>query len=121
MSPRSLAGGDIFRTSGSRRYAERKFAERTAINTPIQGSAADIIKMAMLRVHRRIAREGLAAVLLLQVHDELLFEAPPDELLPLARLVKEEMEGVVRLEVPLKVDLKQGNNWLEGEEVQIHA
>lgn len=106
---------------GSRRYAERKFAERTAINTPIQGSAADIIKMAMLRVHRRIAREGLAAVLLLQVHDELLFEAPPDELLPLARLVKEEMEGVVRLEVPLKVDLKQGNNWLEGEEVQIHA
>lgn len=105
----------------SRRRHVRAFAERTAINTPIQGSAADIIKKAMLAVHRRIASEGLMGRLVLQVHDELLFEVPPDQLEPLARLVKEEMEGVVELDVPLKVELQQGSNWLEGREVDLDA
>ena len=105
----------------SRRWHQRAFAERTAINTPIQGSAADIIKKAMLAVHGRIRSEGLQGALLLQVHDELLFETPPDELMPLSRLVKEEMEGVIELKAPLKIDLWQGSNWLEGKEVQIDA
>ena len=105
----------------SRRWQQRAFAERTAINTPIQGSAADIIKKAMLSVHSRILSEGLKGTLVLQVHDELLFETPPDELEPLARLVKEEMEGVTELAAPLKVDLWQGSNWLEGKEVKIDA
>jgi DNA polymerase-1 len=90
---------------------QRTLPERIAINTVIQGSAADIIKQAMIRVHRRLAAEGLQAKMLLQIHDELLFELPPEEQPALTRLVTEEMAAAANLAVPLKVDLKSGPNW----------
>jgi DNA polymerase-1 len=93
--------------------ALRGFAERTAINTPIQGSAADIIKLAMLRTARRLERERLRARLILQVHDELVVEAPADEVDRAKALLREEMEGAFALEVPLKVDVSSGPNWAE--------
>ena len=95
---------------------QRNLPERTAINTVIQGSAADLIKLAMIHVHRRLRREKLAAKMLLQIHDELVFEVPPDELDHVAQLVREEMSGVMPLSVPLKVDLKSGDNWADCQE-----
>ncbi|MBC7293499.1 MAG: DNA polymerase I, partial [Thermoleophilia bacterium] len=95
----------------SRNPTLRRFAERTAMNTPIQGSAADIIKMAMVRIHRRLNEQGMASRMVLQVHDELIFEAPKDEVEALCQLVRREMEGVYELRVPLKVDLKAGADW----------
>jgi DNA polymerase-1 len=92
---------------------QRNLAERTAINTVIQGSAADLIKMAMIAVHRRLRRQGLPARMLLQIHDELVFEVPCDRLHDLAALVTEEMAGVMKLAVPLKVDTKAGPNWAD--------
>lgn len=91
----------------------RRFGERTAINTPIQGAAADIIKLAMIKIDRRLEKEGFQARMLLQIHDELLFEAPEKEIEPLSKLVCETMEGVVELKVKLKTDLKAGKNWGE--------
>jgi DNA polymerase I len=91
----------------------RAFGERIAQNAPIQGSAADLIKRAMLRVHARLATEGFQAKMLLQVHDELVFEAPPAELEALATLVRTEMEGAAALTVPLVVDLGTGDNWVD--------
>lgn len=90
---------------------QRTLPERIAINTVIQGSAADIIKQAMLNVYRRLQREGLQARLLLQIHDELVFEFPPAEQERLAKLVVEEMSVAAKLSVPLKVDVKTGPNW----------
>ncbi|MDA1314049.1 MAG: DNA polymerase I [Acidobacteria bacterium] len=95
----------------SRNPAARGFAERTAINSPIQGSAADLIKLAMIHVDAKLRAAGSRAVMLLQVHDELLFEAPEDEVAELAKLVKREMEGVYQLRVPLLADVKAGLNW----------
>lgn len=92
---------------------QKNLAERTAINSVIQGSAADLMKLAMIHVHRRLARERLRARMLLQIHDELIFEVPSDELDGLAVLVSEEMVGAYALRVPLKVDLKSGPNWAE--------
>jgi DNA polymerase-1 len=91
----------------------RKFAERTAINTPIQGTAADLIKVAMIRIFNKMRQEKFAGRMILQVHDELIFEAPEPEIEPLSRLVKVEMEGVIQMSVPLKVDMSWGNNWSE--------
>jgi DNA polymerase I len=91
----------------------RKFAERTAINAPIQGTAADLIKIAMLRIHRRLQKEQLESRMIMQVHDELVFEVPEDELTLMAALVKQEMESVYPLRVPLKVDVGWGKNWRE--------
>ncbi len=91
----------------------RKFAERTAINTPIQGSAADIIKMAMIRVFRLLSDRGFSARMIMQVHDELVFEYPIPEEEALKDLVKTEMEGVIKLKVPLVVNIKSGKNWDE--------
>ena len=91
----------------------RKFAERTAINTPIQGTAADLIKVAMIRIFNKMRQEKFAGRMILQVHDELIFEAPEPEIEPLSRLVKVEMEGVIQMSVPLKVDMSCGNNWSE--------
>ncbi len=96
---------------------QRNMPERTAINTVIQGSAADLIKLAMNRVYDRLKREKTTARMLLQVHDELIFEAPADEIADLAALVKEEMISVGDLDVPLKVDAKSGPNWLDCEEL----
>ncbi len=88
-------------------------AERAAINTPIQGTAADLIKKAMINIHKRLQGEGLRTKMLLQVHDELLFEVPRGELEVAQSLIKEEMEGVYELRVPLKVDMGYGENWDE--------
>ncbi len=95
----------------------RNLAERTAVNTVIQGSAADLIKRAMITIHARLRREGLAARMLLQIHDELIFEVPAEELPRLAALVREEMAGAAALRVPLKVDLKAGPNWADAKEL----
>ncbi len=91
----------------------RQAAERTAINTPIQGSAADLIKVAMIKVDKALIEKKLASAMLLTVHDELVFEVPPDELEILTRLVRNIMEGVWELTVPLKVNLSRGFNWDE--------
>jgi len=102
---------------GVRRDAgrQRNLAERTAINTVIQGSAADLIKKAMVAIHRRIEAERLSAKMLLQIHDELIFEAPPDELEQLGHLVALEMANAHPLDVPLRVDLKSGQTWGDAE------
>ena len=91
----------------------RGFAERNAVNAPIQGTAADIIKIAMVRIDERLQREGLKAEMILQVHDELNFNCPPEEIERLSEIVREEMEGAYKLSVPLKVDIGVGENWLE--------
>lgn len=91
----------------------REFAERTAINTPIQGTAADMIKVAMIRIARRLEQEALRAKMIMQVHDELVFEVPEPELPLMQRLVREEMEGALPLIVPVRVDMGIGDNWLE--------
>ncbi len=91
----------------------RQFAERTAINTPIQGSAADLIKVAMIKVDKVFRERNLESAMLLSVHDELIFEVPPDELNIVKKLVKEIMEGVWKLKVPLKVNVACGENWAE--------
>jgi DNA polymerase I len=91
----------------------RQEAERSAINTPLQGTAADIIKKAMLEVELALEKAGLSGQMLLQLHDELIFEVPRGELGETARVVRQVMEGVVRLKVPLTVDLKVGENWGE--------
>jgi DNA polymerase-1 len=102
-------------------YQQRNQPEREAINMEIQGSAADLIKLAMLNIYRRLSRESLRARMLLQIHDELVFEAPPEEMDALVPLVCEEMttplEKTLRLEVPLKVDIAVGPNWLDVEEM----
>jgi DNA polymerase I len=94
---------------------QRTLPERIAINTVIQGSAADIIKRAMIQVHRRLKGEGMQSKMLLQIHDELVFEFPPEEQDRLTRLVIEEMSGAAQLAVPLRVDVNVGRNWAECE------
>jgi len=93
--------------------------ERTAVNTVIQGSAADIIKLAMIRVHKALAASDLRSKLLLQIHDELVFEAPPEEVPSLVKLMLPEMTDAVELDVPLVVDVESGKNWAECEPVEI--
>jgi len=89
----------------------RNFAERTALNSPLQGTAADLIKLAMIRIDQRLSEEEFEAKMILQVHDELLFEAPTKERAKLEKLVKEEMEGVRKLAVPIVVEIGAGPNW----------
>ena len=89
----------------------RNFAERTALNSPLQGTAADLIKLAMIAIAKRLKKEKLKTQMILQVHDELVFEAPPKEKTVLEDLVREEMEGVYKLEVPLGVEICTGPNW----------
>ena len=91
----------------------RQFAERTAINAPIQGTAADLIKVAMVRIFRSMAENRLSAAMIMQVHDELVFEAPREEREPLMAMVRKEMEGVLTLRVPLRVEIAAGKNWDE--------
>jgi DNA polymerase-1 len=97
----------------SRNQVVRGAAERNAVNAPIQGSAADIIKIAMLHIHKRMRQENLRSTMLLQVHDELVFDAHKSELELLKKLVKEEMENAYQLNVPLVVDIGIGDNWLQ--------
>lgn len=91
----------------------RGFAERNAINAPIQGSAADIIKVAMVRIQEALQSSSLKARMILQVHDELVFDVPKDEVEALTVLVREHMEGAVELAVPLDVEVETGVHWLE--------
>jgi DNA polymerase-1 len=95
----------------SRNQNARSFAERTAVNTPLQGTAADLIKLAMIRIDEIIRSQKLATRMLLQVHDELVFESPLEEVEQVAKMVKREMEGVQKLDVPLVVDVGIGENW----------
>jgi DNA polymerase-1 len=97
----------------SKNRMAREFAERTAVNTPLQGAAADLIKLAMIRVHQALNQKGLKTKMLLQVHDELVFEVPSEELRRVKELVTEVMEEAYKLRVPLKVDVKTGRNWAE--------
>lgn len=97
----------------SRNRTQRSFAERVAVNMPIQGTQADMIKIAMVRLHRRLIDEGFAARMLLQVHDELVFEAPEAELDRLRAIVREEMVGALPLDVPVEVEMDVGDNWLD--------
>ena len=97
----------------SESHQMREAAKRAAINTPFQGSAADIIKMAMISIHRELEEQKFSARMLLQVHDELVFEFPPGEEKSLVELVREKMSNVVKLKVPLVVDIGIGRNWGE--------
>lgn len=96
-----------------RNFNVRAFGERTATNSPIQGSAADLIKIAMIHIHALFSRERVESRMLLQVHDELVFEAPPSEVEFISTLVQQEMQTAAKLSVPLVVDLGIGSNWLE--------
>ena len=97
----------------STNYNLRAFGERVALNMPIQGTAADVMKLAMIRVRDRLKAEGLEGRLVLQVHDELIVECPEAQAETAAALLKEEMENVVSLSVPLTADAHWGRNWLE--------
>jgi DNA polymerase-1 len=89
----------------------RQAAEREAANMPVQGTSADIIKLAMLRVAQTLSESGLGAQMVLQVHDELLFECPAAEVRPLADLVRDAMQTAYPLDVPLRAEVKSGHNW----------
>ena len=97
----------------SSNFMQRSFGERVAMNSPIQGTAADIIKIAMNRVYKRLLDEKLRSRLVLQVHDELLIETWKDEIPQVSRILEEEMKGAANLAVELEVDMHQGNNWYE--------
>ena len=113
--------GYVETLSGRRRYIagidssdrmESQMAERMAVNTPVQGSAADLIKIAMIRIQKRINEENLPLKMMLQVHDELVFECPRDQVEAMAQMVKSEMEGAMQLKVPLVASVGYGENWL---------
>ncbi|HOG40978.1 MAG TPA: DNA polymerase I [Bacteroidales bacterium] len=99
----------------SRNHVVRGLAERNAINTPVQGSAADIIKLSMINVFRKMKSEGLKSKMVLQVHDELVFDVIPSELNRLCDIVKQEMESVIKLSIPLTTECSYGKNWLEAQ------
>jgi DNA polymerase-1 len=90
----------------------REFAERTAINTPVQGTAADMIKLAMIAVAKRLKAENFSALMLLQVHDELIFETPESELEKLTQMIRDEMQNALPLSIPVAVEVGIGSNWL---------
>ncbi len=97
----------------SKNATARALAERNAINAPIQGTSADIIKLAMINVNKRLKAEGMESKMVLQIHDELVFDAIPSEVEALQKIVTEEMESVIKISIPLTVESKYGNNWLE--------
>jgi DNA polymerase-1 len=96
-----------------RTYSVRSFGERVAMNSPLQGSAADLIKLAMIALERALSEAGLESKMVLQVHDELILEAPKGELELASGMVRREMEGAAELSVPLVVDIGVGDNWLD--------
>jgi len=98
-------------TSGN--YMLRAAAEREATNAPLQGSAADLMKIAMVRLERALAQSGIEATMLLQIHDELIFEVPRADVHAAAHLVRSEMERAATLSVPLEVTVKSGANWYD--------
>jgi DNA polymerase-1 len=92
---------------------KREFAERVAINTPIQGTAADLIKVVMIEIAKEFKINNLKSKMILQVHDELVFEVQRDELKWAKKMIKDKMENTIKLNVPITVDIKIGKNWLE--------
>jgi DNA polymerase-1 len=119
---KARADGYVSTLFGRRRYLPelkstnfntRSFGERVALNMPIQGTAADIIKLAMVNVYSRLKNEGLEAKLILQVHDELIVECPESEEEKVKKLLDEEMENAVHLSVPLTAEAKSGHTWAE--------
>jgi DNA polymerase-1 len=124
---RAQRDGFVTTILGRRRYlpeiknknqAIREFAQRQAVNTPIQGSASDLIKLAMINIHRDFREKKFRSRMIIQIHDELVFDVPAEELGEVLALVKERMEHVLELTVPLRVSIKKGKNWLEMEELQ---
>ena len=103
----------------SKNMSIRQFAQRQAINTPVQGSAADLIKLAMINVHKGLEQKKLRSKMVITVHDELVFDALIDELKTVAPLIRNEMEHPIKLKVPIVVSMRQGKNWLEMEEIQV--
>jgi DNA polymerase-1 len=101
------------RDINSANHTVRSFAERNAINAPIQGSAADMIKLAMIKIHKRMEEMNLKSKMILQVHDELLFDVYTPELEQIKPVIKQEMQDAIKLEVPLEVEMGTGQNWLE--------
>ena len=97
----------------SSNFMQRSFGERIAMNSPIQGTAADIIKIAMIRVDQRLRREGLRSRIVLQVHDELLIETWKEELEQVQSILETEMKRAAQLQVELEIDMKMGNSWFE--------
>ena len=97
----------------SSNFMQRSFGERVAMNAPIQGTAADIIKIAMIHVSERLKKEQLKSRLILQVHDELLIEAEESELEQVKTILREEMQGAAELSVRLEIDMHAGKNWYE--------
>ena len=97
----------------SSNFNTRSFGERVALNTPIQGSAADIIKLAMVKIYNRLKAEKLQSKLILQVHDELIIETLLEEKEQVSKILKEEMENAANLLVPLLVDMSEGDNWYD--------
>ena len=97
----------------STNFQRRSLAERMAMNTPIQGTAADIIKLAMIRTYKALQEAGLKSRMLLQVHDELVLEVPQEELPQVKDLLKQSMEQAAELQVPLTIDINAGKNWAE--------
>ena len=91
----------------------RQFGSRAAMNTPIQGTAADILKMAMIDIYKEFNERGLKAKMIIQVHDELLIDCPLEEEKIVYEIIKDKMENVYKLSVPLKVDIEKGTNWYE--------
>jgi len=102
----------------SKNMGIRQFAERQAVNTPIQGTASDLIKLAMVKISEQIRNKGLKSKMILQIHDELVFDLPVDEIDTLTMLVKERMEQVRKLDVPIRIDMKKGKNWLDMEVIE---
>ena len=102
-------------------YMLRAAAEREATNAPLQGSAADLMKLAMVQIDRALQESGLDATMLLQIHDELIFEVRKSRLAEVARLVREQMERAIELTVPLEVTLKAGRNWYDVEAIDAES
>ncbi len=97
----------------SSNFMQRNFGERVAMNSPIQGTAADIMKIAMVGVDRRLKKEGLSSRLILQIHDELLVETALSEIEQVKAILREEMDGAAKLSVPLEIDMNVGTSWFE--------
>ena len=94
-------------------YQIRAMGERMALNTPIQGSSADIMKMAMIEVYKKIKENKLESKLILQVHDEIIIDAKQEEVDTLKKILKDAMENIVKISVPLKIDINEGKNWYD--------
>ena len=99
----------------------RQFAERTAINAPIQGSAADVIKVAMIAIDEKLTKSGMKTKMTMQVHDELVFDVPKQELERAKKIVKEGMEEIIKLKVPVEAHIEVGRNWLEMEPLELKS